>query len=138
MTVAYIGGTFDLFHYGHVALFRAAKERYDKVVVSLNTDQFVAQFKRQTIMRLGERMEVVAACRYVDLVVVNWGCEDSKPAILEAGTTHFVHGSDWVGGSLMKQLGTTEEWFKEKGIEIVFLPYTATISTSDIIKRIRQ
>ena len=136
--VAYIGGTFDLFHHGHVHLLRAAKERFGVVVVGLNRDDFVARFKlRRPVMTLIERMNVVAACRYVDSVIVNVGDEDSRPALLLAGATHFVHGSDWTGENLMRQLGLTKYWLAKHGIRLVYFPYTVGISTTEIIGRMR-
>lgn len=136
MTVAYIGGTFDMLHYGHVRLFRAAHEIYDKVVVSLNTDEFATRYKRVPVMSLAERIEMVESVRYVDQVVVNVGNENSTPAILSAGATHIVHGSDWTGESLQKQLGLTDQWLKDHGIEMVILPYTGGVSSTEIIERI--
>ena len=138
MTVAYIGGTFDMMHYGHVRLFKAARERFDKVVVSLNTDEFTTRFKRAPILTLQERIETVEGCRYVDEVIVNVGDEDSTPAILLAGTTHIVHGDDWTGPAYLKQLGITEDWLKECNIEMFYLPYTAGVSTSQLLERIRE
>lgn len=138
-TVAYIGGTFDLVHYGHMRLFRAAKERFNRVVVSVNRDEFVARFKKRLpVMVLSERMESVSSCRWVDNVVENIGDEDSRPAILAAGATHIVHGSDWERDSLVKQLGLTEEWLAHLEIDLVYFPYTTSISTTAIVNRIRK
>jgi cytidyltransferase-like protein len=136
VTVAYIGGTFDLFHYGHVRLFRRAKENFDRVVVSVNRDDFVARFKlRLPILNLEERMELVQSCRYVDETIVNLGDEDSRPGLIIAGATHFIHGSDWTGPGLLKQLGVTQEWLTERGIKMVYFPYTQEISTSKLLER---
>lgn len=132
---AYIGGTFDLFHRGHVNLLRGAKEMADEVVVSLNTDEFAARYKRLPVMNLEDRIAVVASCRYVDEVVINTGGEDSKPAILEAKPDVILHGDDWTGESLMKQMCLTQEFLAENGICMDYLPYTKGISTSELKTR---
>jgi glycerol-3-phosphate cytidylyltransferase len=44
MAVVYTGGTFDLFHSGHVNLLRRCSE-IGTVVVSLNTDEFIEKYK---------------------------------------------------------------------------------------------
>lgn len=137
MTVAYIGGTFDMMHYGHIRLFKAAKERFGYVVVSLNTDDFTTRFKRMPIMNLQERIETVEGCRYVDQVIVNVGGEDSKPAILLARPTHIVHGDDWTGPAYLKQLGINQDWINEYGIKMAYLPYTAGVSTSQLLERVK-
>ncbi|HEX9266475.1 MAG TPA: adenylyltransferase/cytidyltransferase family protein, partial [Candidatus Limnocylindria bacterium] len=73
-----MGGTFDLFHLGHVNLLRNAKKHADIVVVALNTDEFNEQYKgKRPVMTLAERRAVLEACRYVDVVDVNTGGADS-------------------------------------------------------------
>jgi len=131
----YIGGTFDTLHPGHVNLFKRAKE-LGTVIVSLNTDEFTTRFKRKPVMNLAERMAMVEAVRYVDEVIVNDGCEDSRPAILKSRATHILHGDDWTGDSLMKQLGLDQAWLDEHGIEMMYLPYTKGISSTAILERI--
>ena len=65
--VIYVGGTFDLFHHGHVRLFERAKDVADYVVAAVNSDLFTKTFKHYPVMREWERLSVVASCRYVDL-----------------------------------------------------------------------
>lgn len=138
METAYIGGTFDLFHAGHVELFRRAKEKFGHVVVALNTDEFATRYKRAPIMNLNERRSVIEACRYVDEVDINEGCEDSKPCIARHAPCVVIHGDDWKGEALMNQMDLTKEWLDDKKVRLEYLPYTLGISTSDIIWRIRS
>jgi glycerol-3-phosphate cytidylyltransferase len=132
--VVYIGGTFDLLHVGHVRLFQRAAG-LGKVVVSVNPDEFVERYKRKPLMSLAERQEMVAACRFVDQVITNWGCEDSKPAILTVNPDIIIHGDDWEAERFLEVMGLTPEWVAEQKIQIVSLPYTPGISTSNIIER---
>lgn len=137
MTRAYIGGTFDLFHIGHVFLLSRAKSEFDEVVVALNTDEFTEKYKgERPIMDLSERAAVLAACRYVDKVEVNDGGEDSTVAILRVAPTHIIHGDDWMGESLKKQMGLTDAFLVGNGIELVYFPYTKRASTADIRERV--
>ena len=63
----YTGGTFDLFHAGHVEFLKRCKEIADTVTVSLNSDQFIEKYKgKPPVMRYRERREVLNACKYVD------------------------------------------------------------------------
>ena len=138
-TKVYVGGTFDLFHEGHVRLFKRAKNTADVVVVALNTDEFAEAYKgKRPVMSLKERMEVVKACKYVDVVDVNDGGEDSKPCILRNKPDFILHGDDWTGASLMKQLGITEAFLKRHNIRMVYAPYTKKISTSALKQRVRE
>ena len=138
MTKIYLGGTFDCLHKGHINLFKRAKQMADYLIVSLNTDEFNIKYKnKKPIMTLEERMIVVEACRYVDEVVVNTGGADSKPAILKSNPDMIGHGGDWVGDSLMKQMGLTKKFLEKNKIKMVTVcPYTKGISTTEIKKRI--
>lgn len=131
----YIGGTFDLFHPGHVELLRRAFEVYGEVWVALNTDEFCAQYKRKPIMSYAERRAMLESCKYVHRVIENVGGFDSKPSILECDPHVIIHGTDWVGESFKKQLGVTDEFLKENEIDIAYFQYTEGVSTTDIIKR---
>ena len=74
----YVPGTFDILHWGHIELFKKAKE-HGTVIVSLNNDAFVERFKRKPILNYREREEMLNACKYVDEVIRNSGDEDSNP-----------------------------------------------------------
>ena len=133
----YVGGTFDLFHAGHVQ-FLSQCSKYGKVVVALNADDFSARYKRRPLLSINERKGAVAACRFVDDVVTNVGNENSAMTIdsLTHPIKYIAHGDDWTGKSLMAQLGIDQRWLDFRGIQMLYIPYTAGISTSDIIGRI--
>lgn len=141
-TIAYVGGTFDLFHAGHVNLLKRCAQLCDDVVVALNTDDFCARFKRVPVMTYDERKACLSSCRYVTEVVKNFGEEESFKTIdavranNPTSTIFIVHGDDWTGDAYKKQLGVTDEWLEENGITILYLPYTKGISTSEILSRI--
>lgn len=132
---AYIGGTFDCLHRGHLALFAHARKVAARLTVSVNTDEFCKRYKRVPVMPLADRLAVLNQCRLVDRVVVNIGDEDSRPAILHAGDVDcLVHGSDWQGASLLQQMGLSRDWLTARGIELVILPYTEITSTTAILE----
>ena len=134
--ILYTGGTFDLFHYGHVNFLRHCAKIADEVVVSLNTDEFVSQFKRQPIMCYSERERSLLGCQYVDRVVSNIGGADSKPSILEVNPDIIAIGDDWARKDYMAQMQFTQEWLTENDILLVYLSYTQGISSTEIISRI--
>lgn len=138
-TTVYSGGTFDLFHRGHVNLLRACREIAGdgRVVISLNTDAFIRAYKgRAPVVSYEDRAVVVAACRYVDEVVPNVGGADSKPAIEAVRPDIIVIGSDWKGRNYHAQMGFTDKWLSERGIQLVYVDYTQGISSSMIRERL--
>jgi cytidyltransferase-like protein len=117
MSVVYTGGTFDLFHSGHVNLLKRCKEiagPKGRVVVSLNTDAFIFSYKGSApICDEAERTVVLRACEYVDEVIFNSGGADSKPAIELAEPDYIVIGSDWARRDYYAQMDFTQDWLDE-------------------------
>ena len=69
-SIAVANGCFDLLHVGHVRLLAAARQLADVLVVALNSDASVRANKGagRPAVRLGERLEIVAALAGVDFV----------------------------------------------------------------------
>jgi glycerol-3-phosphate cytidylyltransferase len=137
MKILYTGGTFDVFHYGHVNFLKRCKMLCDTVVVSLNTDEFIKKFKgAYPIMSYEERERSLIECKYVDKVVPNLSGEDSKPTIISVKPDIIAIGDDWAHKDYYKQMQFTDSWLDEQGIVLVYVPYTKKISTSEIKRRI--
>lgn len=140
MAIVYTGGTFDLFHSGHVNLLRQCKEIATpdgSVVVSLNTDEFILEYKgKLPVCSYEERAAVLEACRYVDRVIPNVGGADSKVAILQVNPDYIVIGSDWEKRDYYAQMQFSREWLSERDIVLKYVPYTENISTTDLKRRV--
>jgi glycerol-3-phosphate cytidylyltransferase len=135
----YTGGTFDLFHRGHVNFLRQCKEIGDHVTVSLNTDEFIYRYKGEyPIISYEERKEVLLSCRYVDRVIPNTEGEDSKPTILDVNPKFIVIGSDWAKKDYYKQMNFTQQWLDDNGYVLIYIPYTDSISTSLIKEKLKN
>jgi glycerol-3-phosphate cytidylyltransferase len=138
--VVYTGGTFDLFHSGHVAFLKACRRiagSEGRVVVSLNTDEFIATYKgKPPVMSYAERKAVLMGCRYVDSVVENVGGADSKPAIENVIPDFIVIGDDWAKKDYYKQMQFTQQWLDDYAIQLCYVPYTLGISSTDLKARI--
>lgn len=134
MIKLYTGGTFDLFHSGHVNLLKKCKELADVVVVCLNTDDFIERNKgKKPVISYEDRKIVLLSCRFVDHVIPNLEGEDSKPCILQIKPNIIAIGDDWKKKDYYKQMNFTQEWLDENKIDLIYLPYTDRIS-STIIK----
>lgn len=124
-------GTFDLLHPGHVALFRACRALAGdgRVVVAVNTDEFVAEFKRHPVMSYVERAEVVRACRYVDDVIDNDG-RDQAALITLVGPDVLVVGKDWATRDYFAQIGVSAGWLAERRITLVYVEHEHSVAVS--------
>ena len=138
--ILYTGGTFDIFHSGHVNFLKQCKSVVGgngRVIVSLNTDEFIFRYKNTTpLMSFDERKQVLLGCKYVDEVVTNVGEEDSKQAILSANPDIIAIGSDWARKDYYKQMNFTQDWLDLHNIILMYIPYTKNISTTDLKRRI--
>ena len=129
--IGYLSGTFDLFHVGHLNLLRRAKGQCDYLIVGIHES---GSWKgKETFIPLDERMQIVAACKYVDRVVVSPE-EDSDAWDLWHYSKLFV-GSDYKGSERFKRY---ERLFAEKGVEIVYFPYTVGTSSTQIRESIKN
>jgi cytidyltransferase-like protein len=132
----YTGGTFDLLHPGHIAFLERCHEIGD-VVVSLNTDEFIVEYKgKAPVMTYREREATLLGCKWVAAVVPNMGGADSKPTIEQVRPDYVVIGSDWARRDYYYQMGFDQDWLDERGIGLVYLPYTDGISTTAIKARL--
>jgi glycerol-3-phosphate cytidylyltransferase len=132
----YTGGTFDLFHAGHVNFLKRCKEiagQSGTVTVSLNTDEFIYEYKKSyPILNYEQRYDVLIACRYVDYVIPNKDGQDSKPAIDDCEPDIIAIGSDWARKDYYKQMNFDQDWLDEKNISLIYIPYTKGISSTFI------
>ena len=134
--IIYTGGTFDLFHSGHVNFLQQCSF-YGEVVVALNTDEFIEEYKGSTpVCSYSEREAVLLACKYVADVVPNRGGADSKPAILDVCPDVIAIGSDWARKDYHSQMGFNQDWLDQQNISLLYIPYTSDISTTILKARL--
>lgn len=134
--IVYTGGTFDLFHAGHVA-FLARCSRIGEVIVALNTDEFIEAYKgKAPVCSYHEREAVLLACSYVDAVVKNEDGADSRSTIEKVMPDIIAIGSDWARRDYYAQMNFNQDWLDERGIGLLYLPYTKNISSTEIKSRL--
>ena len=126
MVVGYTTGVFDLFHVGHVRILKNSKSLCDKLIVGVTNDELVSYKNKRSVIPFEERLQIVAACKYVDVAV-----EQSSMDKIEAHRRYkfdmmFV-GDDWYGHEKWQSF---EEEFNNLGVRIVYFPYTKSTSST--------
>src|SRR5690554_699365 len=105
--IGYTQGTFDALHYGHVNLLRQAKEHCDYLIVGVNNDALVLDYKKtKTIIEDIHRASIVESIRYVDEVVI---CDTLDKIVQHNKKPYDVIfiGDDWKGN--LRWMKTEEE-----------------------------
>lgn len=127
--VGYVAGVFDLFHIGHLNLFRRAKEQCDYLIVGVVNDERAERIKnKKPFIPFKERLEIVQSCRYVDEAVeipTNFG--NTRDAY---GVYHFdcmFTGDDHAGSAHWQG---EKRYLEEHGAKMVFFPYTQETSST--------
>ena len=123
-------GTFDLLHYGHINLLRRAKELGDYLVVVVSSDEFNWNEKgKKCYFTYEQRKAMVEAIRYVDMVVPETNWDQKRTDVHDYDIDVFVMGDDCEGKF---------DFLKEEGVEVVYLPRTPEISTTQIKKDLNK
>lgn len=125
VVIGYLAGTFDLFHVGHLNILKRAKQHCDYLIVGVHDSG--AWKGKETFIPLEERKAIVACCKYVDKVVDS--CREDCDAWPIYHYDRLFVGSDYKGTERFKRY---EEYFKDKGVEIVYFPYTQGTSSTQI------
>jgi glycerol-3-phosphate cytidylyltransferase len=133
--IGYAAGAFDLFHVGHLNLLQRAKENCDFLIAGVVSDDIVLAKKGvRTFVPTEDRASIVSAIRYVDSVHI-----ESTPDKLEIWDdlrfTHFFKGDDWLGTEKGRHL---EEKFRSVGVNVMYFPYTDSISSTALRHAVRQ
>lgn len=135
--VGYIAGVFDLFHIGHLNLFRRAKEHCDYLIVGVVSDRGVTEKKGvELFVPFEERAEMVRSCRYVDEVVeIPFIQCDTKYAWnqyhfdVQFSGSDYEHDPSWLA---------MRDFLEEHGATMVFFPYTESTSSTKLKKLIEK
>ena len=133
LTIGYLSGTFDLFHVGHLNLLKRAKQYCDYLIVGVHKD--ASHKGKQTFIPFEERMEIVRNIKYVDKVIES---EREDSDVYTKGIVKYDKlfvGSDYKG---TERFNRYESYFADKGVEIIYFPYTKGTSSTQLRKAIEN
>ncbi len=131
LKIGYLSGTFDLFHIGHLNLLRRAKEHCDYLVVGVHKDAL--HKGKQAFIPFEERFEIVKNIRCVDKVIPSQ--KEDIDAYAEIQYDFLFVGSDYQGSERFTRY---EKFFNDKGVQIIYFPYTQTTNSTQLRKVIDE
>jgi glycerol-3-phosphate cytidylyltransferase len=132
-TIGITFSTFDLLHAGHIAMLSEAKNHCDYLIAGLQTDPTIDRpdTKNRPIQSIVERQIQLAACRYVDEVVVYQTEQDLIDLLLILPLNVRVLGVEYEGKKF-----TGDEACYQRGIKIVFNGRDHSFSSTSLRERI--
>ena len=114
-------GTYDLFHFGHEALIRRAKELGDYLIVGVTSDGFdMTRGKLNVQQSMTERIRAVEETGIADLVIAEEYQGQKISDIRKYGVDVFAIGSDWEG----------KFDYLKRYCDVVYLPRTEGVSST--------
>lgn len=125
--IGYTQGVYDMFHIGHLNLINHAKEMCDYLIVGVNADKLVENYKQKTpIICEKERQIIVANIKAVDKCIVA-PTLDKIEMMKQLQFDAIFIGDDWKGNFRWEQ---TKEELSKYGVDVIFLPHTSGISST--------
>ena len=127
--VGYTQGTFDLFHVGHLNLINQAKDLCDYLIVGVNSDKLVNEYKHHYPMICDKhRAAIVSNIKSVDECIIVDTLDKSQMVDRLHFDVIFI-GDDWKGNPRWEQ---TEIDLEQKGVRVVYLKHTPDVSSTQI------
>ena len=116
MNIVLVTGGFDPIHTGHIAYFNAAKQLGDKLIVGINSDEWLARKKGQPFMSYEERAGIIWALQDVDGIIKFDDIDNtSRDAIVKLrelypeDTIIFANGGDRTQTNIPEMKGFEED-----------------------------
>lgn len=124
--VVYTSGTFDMLHINHLKMIEYARSLAGILIVGVNTDELVASYKSEPIIPFEERIALVKALKYPDIVIPQ-NSLDHREKVKKLNFDVFVVGDDWAGKF---------DYLQEQQVSVVYFPYGAGITSTSLKERI--
>jgi len=134
MIIGYTSGVFDLFHVGHLNILKNAKSMCDKLIVGVTTDDLVAYKFKRAVIPFTERLQIVAACKYVDTAIPQATIDKFEIYKKLKFDILFV-GDDWYKSNNWKNY---EKKLSKYSVKIVYFDYTKGTSSTLINQTLKS
>jgi phosphoenolpyruvate phosphomutase len=135
MKTVYVGMAAEIIHKGHINLLSEAS-KYGQVTVGLLTDEAISEYKTAPVISFEDRKAVILALNFVHNVIPQKTLDYTENLRILL-PDFVVHGDDWLTGVQSATRVKVLEVLSEFGGNLVEIPYTKEISTSEIKSKIR-
>jgi len=132
-TIGFANGCFDIIHVGHIRYLIGAKNKCDKLIVALNSDESVKRLKGENRphIPLKERMEIIEAIECVDFIV------DFDEDTVEKTLRILKPDIQFKGTDYTAETVPEKNIMKELGGKVMITGDPKNHSTSEIIEKLK-
>ena len=131
----YIAMSADVIHSGHINVIEEGA-KYGDVIIGLLTDEAIATYKRLPILDYETREKIFKNIKNVSKVVKQ-SALDYTENLRNLKPNYVVHGDDWKEGVQALIREKVIEVLKEWDGELIEVPYTKGISSTDLASQYR-
>jgi glycerol-3-phosphate cytidylyltransferase len=133
--IGIVFSAFDMLHAGHISMLSEAKNHCDYLICGLQTDPTLDRpdTKNKPVQSIVERQIQLAACRYVDEVVVYQTEQDLVDLLLILPVDVRILGVEYEEKNF-----TGKNECYQRGIECIFNGRDHSFSSSSLRKRVAQ
>ena len=132
--IVYMDMVGDLFHWGHVQMFKDALQYGETLYVGVHSDEVVASYKRTPILSMEERISVIETCKYVDQVISDAPLHITEEYMDMHNIDLVIHGHSPEENYIYREMYEVPV----KLGKFKRMKYHVGISTTDIIERIKE
>jgi|TARA_B110000503_G_C7160526_1_gene419450 glycerol-3-phosphate cytidylyltransferase len=125
-SVVYVSGTFDLFHRNHLKMIEYGAGLGDILIVGVSTDELVCSYKKPPSIPFEERIAIIEALKYPDVVIPQRSLEHTE-RVIDLNIDVFVVGDDWKG---------KYDYLRDLGVKVFYFPYGSGVSSTKLKKQI--
>ena len=134
MKVGFTASSFDLFHSGHVAMLKEARNNCDFMIVGIQTDPTIDRpEKNQPIQSVFERYVQLEGCKYIDEIIPYESEKDLTDIFLTYGIDVRFIGEEYKDKDF-----TAKQICVDKNIKIHYNKRQHSFSTTNLRKRIKE
>jgi choline-phosphate cytidylyltransferase/glycerol-3-phosphate cytidylyltransferase len=126
--VVFTSGTFDMFHSNHLKMIKYARGLADILIVGVSTDELVCSYKNPPIIPFEERLAIIEALKYPDIVIPQHSLDHSQK-VKDLHIDIFVIGDDWRG---------KYDYLTDLGVKVFYFPYGNGVSSTNLKQKISK
>jgi choline-phosphate cytidylyltransferase/glycerol-3-phosphate cytidylyltransferase len=117
-----------MLHYNHLKMIEYARALGDILIVGVNTDELVMSYKSEPIIPFEERMALMKALKYPDIVIPQDSLNHTDK-VKKLNFDIFVVGDDWAG---------KYDYLKEQGVSVVYFPYGKGVTSTNLKEKVYE